>query len=431
MLEGSTALEIVASIDRMIRFEQWKAGHQLPSVRVLAGQLGVNPNTVASAYKMLRDAGTIVTDGRRGTHVAGDVEHSAIEMAVPAGLRDLASGNVDGRLLPRLNPDWLATPVSLASYDAGEDDPALITLAQRWMFEPAGCNGPVAVFSSVLDAIERALLQRCRPGMKVLVEDPCWPPLLALLISMRLKPVPLPVDAHGAQVPSAALLQESCAVILTARAHNPTGVSYSRERWQAWQFALARSADSLLIIDDHWGALSAVAPPPLQIFSCEWVYVLSVSKFLGPELRLAVAAGNGPVLKTMLRRHTFAPRWVSPLLQRIVARAWQGMLDDNALATVRDAYATRRATLQASLLRHGVGVIEHGEGLHLWVPVDNETTIVQHLASLGWAVQAGQPFRLASPPAIRISIGNLALTDLDTLAADLARALVPRTRAIY
>ncbi|WP_432719448.1 aminotransferase class I/II-fold pyridoxal phosphate-dependent enzyme [Jeongeupia wiesaeckerbachi] len=431
MLEGSTALEIVASIDRMIRFEQWKPGHQLPSVRVLAGQLGVNPNTVASAYKMLRDAGTIVTDGRRGTHVADEVIHAAIEMAVPAGLRDLASGNVDGRLLPRLQPDWLATPSPLASYDAGEDDPALLALAQRWMFEPAGCHSPVAVFSGVLDAIERALIQRCRPGMKVLVEDPCWPPLLALLVSMRLKPVPLPVDANGAQVPNAAVLQDACAVILTARAHNPTGVSYSRERWQAWQFALARSADCLLVIDDHWGALSAMPPPPLQIFSCEWVYVLSVSKFLGPELRLAFAAGNGPVLKTMMRRHSFAPRWVSPLLQRVVARAWQGMLDDNALALVRQTYASRRATLQAGLHRHGVDVVDHGEGLHLWVPVANETAAVQSLASLGWAVQAGQPFRLDGPSAIRISTGNLALNELDTLASDIALALKPRTRTIY
>lgn len=42
----------------------------LPTVRQLAGDLGVAPNTVARAYAELQDDGWIVSDGRRGTHVA-------------------------------------------------------------------------------------------------------------------------------------------------------------------------------------------------------------------------------------------------------------------------------------------------------------------------------------------------------------------------
>lgn len=43
----------------------------LPTVRQLAGDLGVAPNTVARAYADLAQAGWIVTEGRRGTRVAG------------------------------------------------------------------------------------------------------------------------------------------------------------------------------------------------------------------------------------------------------------------------------------------------------------------------------------------------------------------------
>jgi len=45
-------------------------GAPLPTVRQLAGDLGVAPNTVARAYADLADAGWLVSEGRRGTRVA-------------------------------------------------------------------------------------------------------------------------------------------------------------------------------------------------------------------------------------------------------------------------------------------------------------------------------------------------------------------------
>jgi GntR family transcriptional regulator len=43
----------------------------LPTVRQLAGDLGVAPNTVARAYADLQHEGWLVSEGRRGTRVAG------------------------------------------------------------------------------------------------------------------------------------------------------------------------------------------------------------------------------------------------------------------------------------------------------------------------------------------------------------------------
>ncbi len=45
----------------------------LPTVRQLAGDLGVAPNTVARAYGELQAEGWLVGDGRRGTRVAGQL----------------------------------------------------------------------------------------------------------------------------------------------------------------------------------------------------------------------------------------------------------------------------------------------------------------------------------------------------------------------
>ena len=64
--KGNTAVNIAQSIEQLIRHGAWTAGYRLPTVRQLAEELQVNPNTVSVAYKQLRDAGIIATDGRRG-----------------------------------------------------------------------------------------------------------------------------------------------------------------------------------------------------------------------------------------------------------------------------------------------------------------------------------------------------------------------------
>jgi DNA-binding transcriptional regulator YhcF (GntR family) len=47
-----------------------RLGDPLPTVRQLASDLRVAPNTVANAYTDLQDNGWLVSDGRRGTRVA-------------------------------------------------------------------------------------------------------------------------------------------------------------------------------------------------------------------------------------------------------------------------------------------------------------------------------------------------------------------------
>jgi DNA-binding transcriptional regulator YhcF (GntR family) len=46
------------------------AGHKLPTVRALAGELGLAVNTVAKAYRALETDGVIETRGRNGTFIA-------------------------------------------------------------------------------------------------------------------------------------------------------------------------------------------------------------------------------------------------------------------------------------------------------------------------------------------------------------------------
>lgn len=54
-------------------------GAQLPTVRQLAHDLGLAPNTVAKAYRLLEEEGLVVGAGRRGTRVAAGVRRSQEE----------------------------------------------------------------------------------------------------------------------------------------------------------------------------------------------------------------------------------------------------------------------------------------------------------------------------------------------------------------
>lgn len=64
--------QIVDGVQRLVRSGDLTPGRVLPSVRQLAGDLEINPNTVARAYRAMERDGILETAGRRGTRVAAD-----------------------------------------------------------------------------------------------------------------------------------------------------------------------------------------------------------------------------------------------------------------------------------------------------------------------------------------------------------------------
>jgi DNA-binding transcriptional regulator YhcF (GntR family) len=59
-----------------------KPGYRLPTVRELASELGLAVNTVARAYRELAADGIIITQGRRGSFIAGAPDASGAEVAI-------------------------------------------------------------------------------------------------------------------------------------------------------------------------------------------------------------------------------------------------------------------------------------------------------------------------------------------------------------
>ncbi|MFI7398363.1 GntR family transcriptional regulator [Micrococcus luteus] len=62
--------QIRARISDLVAAGELRAGTRLPSVRTLAGDLGIAPNTVVRAYRELEAAGVVRTARGKGTLVA-------------------------------------------------------------------------------------------------------------------------------------------------------------------------------------------------------------------------------------------------------------------------------------------------------------------------------------------------------------------------
>lgn len=108
-------------------------------------------------------------------------------------------------------------------------------------------------------------------------------------------------------------------MILTPRAHNPTGCSLSARRAAALQNILARYPQVVVIIDDHFALLSSSPWQPVIAQTTQhWAVIRSVSKTLGPDLRLAVVASDSATSAKLRLRLNAGSQWVSHLLQDLV-----------------------------------------------------------------------------------------------------------------
>lgn len=72
-------VQIMDQVRARVRDGELEPGSPLPSVRQLAAELELNPNTVAKAYSLLEREGIIRTRRRRGTFVAASALESAAE----------------------------------------------------------------------------------------------------------------------------------------------------------------------------------------------------------------------------------------------------------------------------------------------------------------------------------------------------------------
>ncbi|ANP89085.1 PLP-dependent aminotransferase family protein [Rhizobium leguminosarum] len=403
---------IALETSALIRAGVLPIGTRLPAIRDIAYELHVSPATISEAWSELRRQKIISGRGRNGTWVSGDrfvakPERLASSGNYAAGVLDLTLAGPDAALLPRLAEAMAygATVDDLNSYERSRIVPELKdAVSERWPYEAEAflaTNGGYNAVYTILHALVSS-------GSSVAIEHPTAMRLLDILEDLGVKIIPVACDGEGPLPDSLreALQQRPAAFLFQPRLHSVTGVTVSSSRLGQLGDVLEDS-DTLVIEDDGVGDVSAAPPQSLGgRFAERTIHILSLSKSLGPDLRLAVLSSSAPIVDQIQSYRSFSAGWTSRILQG--AAAW--LLRDPAtwrlIAEAREIYQQRRDALADALSERGIAIAA-GQGLCLWVPVVSEPFAMVTLAARNIAVNPGSKFSVLPSSHIRVATSTL------------------------
>ncbi|MGV1907651.1 aminotransferase-like domain-containing protein [Agrobacterium cavarae] len=411
-ITNKTIRGIALETSALVRAGVLPVGTRLPAMRDLAYELGVSPATISEAWSELRQQKIISGRGRNGTWVCAERFVAKPERLASAGhyganVLDLSMAVPDQALLPPLTKAMVyATSVGdLNSYARSRIVPELRdAIADDWPYEPEAFLAINGGYNGVYTTL-RALV---RPGSVVAVEHPTAMRLLDILEDLGVKIVPVLSDSEGPLPASLnqALAERPAAFLFQPRLHSVTGQTVTLQRIEALAGVLAES-DTLIIEDDGLADISAERPVSLgKRFPDRTVRIVSFSKTLGPDLRLAVLSGSASIVEQIQSYRAFSAGWTSRVLQAAVAWLIRDEETSQIVAAARATYQERRDALARKLRDRGVQTMP-GSGLCLWVPVQSEPFAMVTLAARNIAVVPGNKFSILPSAHIRVATSKL------------------------
>lgn len=315
---------VMQAIRDRIATQTLRPGEKLPPVRDLAWKLGITPGTVARAYTLLTDDGTLMAEVGRGTFVAQPDRKTPLLADVPIEI-DSATHNAEAQthqvnlFSPHLPSVGQATLIRTLLAEVASDPPsgmmhyptrsgaqAAREAAMAWLSSaPLGsisqddiqfANGGQNAILIIL----QALLRGRRPA--VLVEDLAYPGFRRAAELLRADVIPVAMDRDGVlpDALEAAIKAHDAQVFCTSpEVHNPT-LAFTPEHRRADLVEVIRRHD-LQILEDDCYRLGAAQAPSYRMLAPErsW-YISSISKSVTPALRLGIAVapkGQSAVLR--------------------------------------------------------------------------------------------------------------------------------------
>jgi GntR family transcriptional regulator / MocR family aminotransferase len=464
--------QLAAFFERAIRAGEISAGDRLPTVRRLSSLMSVSATTISSAFDLLGSRKFVRAEVGRGTFVVLDWQDvngnsSKPESATnPPPLPKLRGTRNPWRrnALMRASSRLRATYPSAMECSTGRPDAKLLPLEvirRAWAnciqevtsadLQYAGTE-PIKPLADILIPIlegdlipartqdlmigssaqqffaliyEVVSMKSEKATLLVAVEEPGYPTLLDTLERAGGRLVGIAVDRFGAVPASldAALHDGARLVILTPRAHNPTGASWSKERLSELSDVLKAYPDAIVVEDDQVAGIAATKPGSLlSIPELEnrVLHVRSFSKSIAPDLRMAAAVARPFIREPLSEAKTFADGWSSRLLQRVLAKTLQADEVNAALKKARDAYRDRRQSACAALNQivapRGGGCWSGSDGVNVWVrlpPGVDSKHIQERSAAAGVRIADGEPFFIApgQHDVVRLNAGSVEADD--------------------
>jgi GntR family transcriptional regulator/MocR family aminotransferase len=475
--DGAPRFEQIAdAFCQAIRAGQLKPGDRLPTVRRLASELGVSLTTVTAAFKSLADDGWTRGEIGRGTFVTeragGEPASSPATLSLPTNTRrwsgvkspwrrralvslmgrlrstypdaiNCSFGGPDPSLLPLrlIKRHWRSAFDEIADSDLQyktADPLELLTEILPRRLSTDGIpvkSGDLVVGNSAQQFLALApnVVGRLGGSREAVfaVEQPGYYTIFDTWDDAGVRMIGIETDEDGARPESleSAIRAGANAVLLTPRAHNPTGASWTPERRRALGGVLSQYPHVLAIEDDHFGDIAEQQVGSLLAdarVADRVLYIRSFSKSMAPDLRLCVAAAR-PRLKILLQEaKSHADGWSSRLLQRVLARVLQDEGLDSWLARVRQTYRIRRERVAEVLANCSLPevVMRPGrDGVNLWVhlPCDVDANeVIERAAALGVLVAPGEVFYLSPghSDVLRFNVGSVE-TERASICAEL------------
>lgn len=420
--------QIVSQLAGAIQAGRLAPGERLPSIRALAGELGVNRNTVAHAFRELAQKGYVETRYGGGSVVSAPAEappaQPAAEAAGPAApavdggaftatdwerrLARRLNGSLAGGRAPQLGPAGQADPINMfqlrpqtdlfpqdrfrqclntvlsrpgrallnygapAGYLPLREQIARRLRAAGVAAEPSGLL-VVSGSQQGIDLLARAFLDE---GDGVVVESPTYSIALKLFAMAGARAQPFPIGPEGADVAALQGLsaqQPPKLIYAVPNFQNPTTHSYTREEKEALLTQAARLG--CVVVEDASDQelhRDPAAWPPLAALdgSGRVVHVNTFSKTLVPALRVGYLAAPAPVIRTLTELKEMTDLSHSLLVQAAIAEFMaQGHFDEH-VARVRSFYRARMERvleMLADALPEETPFTRPGSGLSVWV----------------------------------------------------------------
>jgi GntR family transcriptional regulator/MocR family aminotransferase len=404
----------------VIRAGQLRPGDRVPSSRDLAAQFSTARGTVDAAYAILAGEGYLFSRGASGTVVSTELDSRAIagaasrqrpeSRAEPPGTRELLPLQLG---LPALDAFPRKVWSRLVARHARAIAPADMAYPEPSGYVPlreaiAGylatsrgvrCTaGQILITNGYQDALNLAAGVLLRPGDKVWLEDPGYPPAAEALKAAGAALVPIRVDAEGLRV-SEGLAQARGArfAIVTPSHQSPLGVALSLPRRLAL-LSWASGAGAWIIEDDYDSEFRYVGRPLPALKSLDRdervLYAGSFSKVLYPGLRLGYLVIPEALIDVFTRSIRLRYLGHATLEQRVVGDFMATGHFARHLKRMRALYGTRRRALADSLsqvLGDRITVELRPGGMHLIGRLGrglNDVELAKFAQANGFAVHA-------------------------------------------
>lgn len=373
--------QIYDRIKEKIMNGEWPVGTRIPPQRELAERFGVNRSTVVYALGELAADGLIEAITGRGTVVSNNTWNllssapspdwnryvssgfyqpnlrmiQAINRAeADPGIVRLGTGELSSELLPAGEMLKSLNRSQDGAFSLGYSEPkgslALREAVSRYLRGKAINTSPASILivSGGLQALQLISLGLLHRGSTIFVENPSYLNSIHVFQSAGVHMHGLPMDEEGLRTESISRLkrQHNASLLYTVPTfHNPTGSLMSSARRQ--ELLNICSRERLPVIeDDVYGDLWFEQPAPLPLKARDQqglvLYLGSMSKTLGPGLRIGWIVGPEPVIDRLADIKMQTDYGSSALSQHAVAQWLSEGLYEEHLTRIRRELKLRR-----------------------------------------------------------------------------------------